>query len=117
MSRYVEVAGVGDLTDGTMKKATVEGRDLLLVRVDGRYYATNHSCPHMGGLLSLGRLDGTIVTCPRHGSQFDVTSGRVIRWTHWTGIVLILAKMYKRPRPLKTYPTQTEGDRVLVDMG
>lgn len=116
MSRFVDVAGVDDLADGAMKRVTVEGRDLLLARVGGRYYATDERCPHMGGQLSHGRLDGTIVTCPRHGSQFDIATGSVLRWTHWTGITLALAKVFKPPRPVKIHHVQSQGSRVLVDL-
>ncbi|OFV80937.1 MAG: (2Fe-2S)-binding protein [Acidobacteria bacterium RBG_16_64_8] len=99
-----------------MTRVTVEGRDLLLARVGDRYYSVDDHCPHMGGRLSHGTLDGTTVTCPRHGSQFDITTGRVLRWTHWTGIKLALAKMLKSPRPVKVYPVRTEAERVQVDL-
>ncbi len=45
----------------------------LLARVGDKYYAADNRCPHMGGKLSPGKLEGTVVTCPRHGSQFDLT--------------------------------------------
>ncbi|MFH0916239.1 MAG: non-heme iron oxygenase ferredoxin subunit [bacterium] len=116
MSRFVDVAGVDDLTDGAMKRVTVEGRDLLLARVGDQYYASDDRCPHMGGRLSHGTLDGTIVTCPRHGSRFDIADGGVLRWTDWSGITLALAKVFKSPRPVKTYPVHAEQDRVEVDL-
>lgn len=116
MSRFADAAGVDDLADGAMKSVKVEGQNVLLARVGGRYYATDGRCPHMGGELSHGRLEGTIVTCPRHGSQFDIATGKVLRWTKWTGITLALAKAFKSPRPVKTYQVQLEGDRILVDL-
>jgi 3-phenylpropionate/trans-cinnamate dioxygenase ferredoxin subunit len=116
MSRFLDVAGVDDLADGAMKSVKAEGRNLLLAHVGGRYYATDGRCPHMGGELSHGKLEGTIVTCPRHGSQFDIATGEVLRWTNWTGITLAVAKVFKSPRPVKTYPTKLEGNRVLVDL-
>jgi len=116
MSRFVDVAGVDDLADGAMKRVTVEGRDLLLARVGGRYYSSDDHCPHMGGQLSHGKLEGTIVTCPRHGSQFDIGDGRVIRWTRWTGITLALAKLLKSPRPARVYKVESRESRVLVDL-
>jgi 3-phenylpropionate/trans-cinnamate dioxygenase ferredoxin subunit len=116
MSRFVDVAGVDDLADGAMKSVKVEERYLLLAHVGGRYYATDGRCPHMGGELSHGKLEGTIVTCPRHGSQFDLATGKVLRWTNWTGITLALAKVFKSPRPVKVYGVRSEGSRVLVDL-
>jgi 3-phenylpropionate/trans-cinnamate dioxygenase ferredoxin subunit len=116
MSRFVDVAGVDDLADGAMKSVKVEERYLLLAHVGGRYYATDGRCPHMGGELSHGNLEGTIVTCPRHGSQFDIATGKVLRWTRWTGITLALAKVLKSPRPVKVYGVRAEENRVLVDL-
>jgi len=71
----------------------------------------------MGGNLSQGTLEGTILTCPRHHSQFDLTDGRVVRWTDWTGIMLATGKLLKSPRPIKTHQVKQEGDRILVDIG
>jgi 3-phenylpropionate/trans-cinnamate dioxygenase ferredoxin subunit len=116
MTRFVDVAGIDDLADGGMKRVTVEGRDLLVACVGGQWYAADDRCPHMGGQLSHGKLGGTIVTCPRHGSQFDLANGSVVRWTNWTGITLALAKVFKSPRPVKVYGVQSEGSRVLVDL-
>jgi 3-phenylpropionate/trans-cinnamate dioxygenase ferredoxin subunit len=104
----------GDLKDGAMKKVSVGGRDVLMVRIGGRYYGLDSKCPHLGGDLSKGSLDGTVLTCPVHGSQFDVTDGRALRWTDWTGLKLGLAKTLKAPRGLKTYDVKVEGDRVLI---
>ena len=76
----VVIGNAGDLADGDMKAVSVEGRDVLLARAGERYFAAADRCPHLGGRLSEGRLEGTVVTCPRHGSQFDLSSGEVVRW-------------------------------------
>ncbi len=114
MAEFVEVAGVNDLKDGAMKMVTVAGKEVLLARVAGKHYATQDRCQHMGGDLSRGKLEGTVVTCPLHGSQYDLKDGHVVRWTKWSGLLLALAKMVKSPRPLKTYEVKVEGDKVLV---
>ncbi|MDP2932456.1 MAG: Rieske 2Fe-2S domain-containing protein, partial [Chloroflexota bacterium] len=105
-----------ELKDGAMKSVKVEGREILLARVGDRYYAANNRCPHMGGNLSQGKLTGTVVTCPRHGSQFDLADGHVIRWTDWAGFQLTLAKLFKSPRPLPNYPVKLEGDSVKIEV-
>lgn len=114
--KQVEVAKADELKDGAMKQVMVEGREILLVRVDGKYYAASNRCPHMGGNLSQGRLAGTVVTCPRHGSQFDLADGHVVRWTDWSGLKLALAKAFKSPRPLATYKVSLQNDRVLIEI-
>jgi 3-phenylpropionate/trans-cinnamate dioxygenase ferredoxin subunit len=114
VSEYVEVLKVGELEDGAMKKVSVEGRDLLLARVGDTYYAADDKCPHMNASLSGGTLEGSVVTCPKHASQFDLSDGHVIRWTDWSGIKLSVAKTMKSPRPIKSYEVKVEGDKVLV---
>jgi 3-phenylpropionate/trans-cinnamate dioxygenase ferredoxin subunit len=114
MSEFTEVAKTGDLGDGTMKTVRAGGRDLLLARVGEQYYAAENRCPHMGGDLSKGTLEGTIVTCPSHHSRFDLADGRVVRWTDWSGLKLSLAKAVRAPRPLPTYAVEVEGDSIRV---
>lgn len=53
----------------------MRGRDIAVFNVAGRFYAIDNSCPHQGGPLAEGWIDGTIVTCPWHAWCFDVTSG------------------------------------------
>lgn len=116
MSKFVEAGKKGELAEGNMKEITADGEKILLARVGNIYYAVDGTCPHMGAKLSEGRLDGLIVTCPRHGSQFDLGDGHVIRWTNFPGPVSSLAKMIKKPRPLKTYLVKLEGDRILIEV-
>lgn len=52
---------------------------VALFRVDARWCAIADSCPHAGARLSSGELDGTVLTCPGHGSQFDVRTGERLR--------------------------------------
>ncbi len=115
MKRFVEAMKAGALQNGEMVKVTLGSREILLARVSEKYYAADARCPHMGGDLSRGTLDGTIVTCPRHRSQFDLTDGRVVRWTDWTGI-LSLAKLLKTPRPVTTHEVKQEEDAILVGL-
>ena len=114
MMEFTEIARAGELNDGAMKMVMVKDREILLARVGDRYYAAENRCPHMGGNLSRGTLTETVVTCSRHHSQFDLTDGRLIRWTDWTGIKLAMAKLARHSRPLQTYEVRVENDRILV---
>jgi 3-phenylpropionate/trans-cinnamate dioxygenase ferredoxin subunit len=114
MGEFVEVAGADELKDGGMKKVSAGGKDLLLARVGDKYYAADDKCPHLGGSLSGGTLEGTVVTCPKHGSQFDLTDGHMVRWTDWSGFKQSMAKTFKSPRPIDTYEVKVEGGKVLV---
>ena len=112
--KFVPVAKVGELKPGTMKAFPVEHRHILLALVADKYYAADKKCPHLGGDLSLGRLEGTVLICPRHGSQFDLTDGRVLRWTSWTGLVARAGQLVRPARPLSVYPVKVEGNNILV---
>ena len=114
MESFKQVTTTNEFIDGKMKMFNVGGQEILLVRIDGKYYATENRCPHMGGNLSQGSLQGTVVTCPRHHSQFDLADGHVVRWTDWNGIKLSMAKLLRAPRPLKTYEIKIEGDKILI---
>ena len=116
MAEYVEVLKADGLKDGQMKSVKASGREVLLAKVGGKFFAAESTCPHMGGNLAQGKLEGTVVTCPLHASQFDLEDGSVIRWTNWPGIVVAATKLIRRPRPIKTLPVKVEGDKVLVEV-
>jgi 3-phenylpropionate/trans-cinnamate dioxygenase ferredoxin subunit len=116
MSSYLEAGKTGEFGDGIKKKVTVGGQEVLLARVGESYYAVGNRCPHLGGDLSAGKLEGTIVTCPRHGSQFDISDGRNLRWMKGSGLIAALGKVVKSPRPLPVYRVKIDGDKILVEI-
>ncbi len=113
MDDFVKVANKSDLKEGTMKKVSYKGRDYLLIRSAGRYFLTDVTCPHMGGDLSQGILKGTIIECPLHNSQFDLTDGHVVRWLG-PEITPIVMKHVKHPVSIKVYEIKEKGDEVLA---
>jgi 3-phenylpropionate/trans-cinnamate dioxygenase ferredoxin subunit len=114
MDDYVALTSVGDLASGDMKLASLDGRDYLVARVGAEYFVTESRCPHMGGHLEKGTLEGTVLSCPRHDSQFDLRDGHVVRWTDWQGAMLAVAKLARHPRPLRSYTVKVEGDTLLI---
>jgi len=75
---YVKVGEVSDFPVGSLRKVVVGGEDVALGNVNGKLYAIGGKCTHRGGPLSDGELDGNAVTCPWHGGQFDMTTGKVL---------------------------------------
>lgn len=116
MGSSVEIGKTSDLADGTMKAVSVEGHEILLARVGDKYYAADQRCPHLGGKLSEGQLESTVVTCPLHGSQFDLSSGKVVRWLKGTGLLAKIGTTLKQPKPLPVYETKINGDRIIIDI-
>lgn len=78
MAQFVKVATTGELAPGQAKKVDVDGKVIALFNLEGSYHAIDDTCPHRGGPLSQGPVKGEVVTCPWHGSQFDVRSGDVL---------------------------------------
>jgi nitrite reductase/ring-hydroxylating ferredoxin subunit len=75
-NEFVEVGKVNEIPDGKMKHIEVDGKEVLIANVGGKFYAINDRCGHMNALLSMGKLIGNTVTCTFHGSTFDVTTGK-----------------------------------------
>ncbi len=117
MSKLVDVTAENDLEEGTMKAVTVDGQEVLLARTSDGFHAINNICPHMKGSLSEGVLEGFIVTCPRHGSQFDVRNGEVIRWLKGSGMGSRVAKLIKPPRATESYRVEIKDGRISVEIG
>jgi nitrite reductase/ring-hydroxylating ferredoxin subunit len=71
----VKVAESGDLPAGAVRHVLVHGKPMALCNVQGDFFAVNAVCPHMGGPLSSGSLQGYVITCPWHGWTYDVRTG------------------------------------------
>ncbi len=76
MGEFVPVAQTDEVPPGTSKVVVVLGHIVALFNVDGTFYALSNTCLHRGGPVGEGELDGDVVTCPVHGWQYDVRSGR-----------------------------------------
>jgi nitrite reductase/ring-hydroxylating ferredoxin subunit len=84
-----------------MQVFDVAGTKVNVASANGHLYAFDDTCTHAGCSLATGRLDGTTVTCPCHGSQFDVTSGTVLRGP--------------AARPVRSRVVQVDGEDLLAE--
>ncbi len=101
MAEFVKVAlTTEEVTEGKMKSVQVMGHETCIANVGGTYYAIGNLCTHVHGPLSQGLLKDHIVTCPWHGSQFDVRTGEVKRGPAAT------------PEP--AYEVKIEGNTILL---
>lgn len=77
--KKIKVALSEDIPIGQKKLCEVDGRMVLVVHTEGdHWHAIDEMCPHRGGPLSEGKLEGTVLTCPWHQAQFEVTTGKVL---------------------------------------
>jgi 3-phenylpropionate/trans-cinnamate dioxygenase ferredoxin component len=106
---YLEVAKTGEIAEGTMKAYVVQGKDILIANYGGKFYAIGGKCTHAGGDLSKGQLEDKIVTCPRHGSKFDITTGESI-----SGPKIGFLKLKTKSEP--SFEVKIEGDAIKVNI-
>jgi len=75
---YVKVGEINDFPAGSLRKVIVDGEDVVVGNAGGKLYAIVDKCTHRGGPLNEGELEGNAVTCPWHGGQFDMCTGKVL---------------------------------------
>lgn len=101
MGKFVRVAGVNDVAEGSGTTVQADGQAIALFKVAGTFYAIHNACLHRGGPLGEGELDGQMVTCPWHAWRYDVT----------TGINEVNPDV-----KIQQYPVKVAGDDVLVEI-
>jgi nitrite reductase/ring-hydroxylating ferredoxin subunit len=75
---YVEVAKVDEIPSGNMKHVEFNGKEIMIANLDGKFYALNDRCSHTNAPLSMGHIQGNVITCPMHGARFDITTGKKV---------------------------------------
>ena len=96
------VTAVDQLGDRELAAFDVSGTRIAIASVDDVFYAFGDTCTHRGCSLAEGDLAATVVTCPCHGSQFDVTTGEVLRGP--------------AREPVRSYPVRVESGVLRVDL-
>lgn len=99
---FLRTAKKDEIPAGTIREFQVNGRTIALANVDGTFYAVNNTCLHRGGPLGQGELEDKVVTCPWHGWQYDVTTGKV-SMNPSVGV--------------DTYAVEVRGEDIFVDCG
>jgi nitrite reductase/ring-hydroxylating ferredoxin subunit len=130
--QFVDVADVNGMPEGKMKHIEVGEKEILLANSEGRMYAVCDRCSHMNAPLSMGTLNGKVVTCPMHGARYDVTTGKKVAEPMALdpskfpepipeGLQKVFAQAAQIQSKIKTYDQQTyetkvEGNKVKVRM-
>lgn len=107
-----KVCSVSDLPEGIMRGFTVKSAYILLANIGGNFYAVTAVCPHMGGYLPIGVLEGNIIKCPVHGSEYDVTTGKLVKDVPY--ILRILTG--GGSNDLKTYDVTVKDETVFIEL-
>src|ERR687889_2091389 len=99
----VMVGKASDIGEGNMAHLTVGGKEILIAKVGGRYYATGNTCSHAGAELHEGELNGKELICPWHGAKWDVTTGNLICFP-------------QKLKPEESFKVSVENDTVYVEV-
>ncbi|MGH3321708.1 MAG: non-heme iron oxygenase ferredoxin subunit [Streptosporangiaceae bacterium] len=97
---YQQVCAVADVPEDGAIHVDVGDTPVAIVRSDGEVYAIYDVCSHEEVPLSEGDVDGTTLECWKHGSQFDLTTGKPIQ--------------LPATKPVPVYPVKIDGDDVFV---
>jgi glycine betaine catabolism B len=76
---FVRVADTSEIPPGSMKVLKLASGEIFIANVGGSFFALPNKCTHVGGPLGRGKLTGSVVQCPWHGSKFDVRTGAVVQ--------------------------------------
>ena len=71
------VGKTADIPVGKMQKVSADGKEIVVMNIDGSYFAMDDTCTHAGASLAEGTLDGSTVTCGWHGSKWDGKTGKL----------------------------------------
>jgi nitrite reductase/ring-hydroxylating ferredoxin subunit len=128
---FIEVAKTHEIPDGKMKHYEVNGKEVLVANVEGKYYAASDRCPHANASLSMGKLDGTTAVCPLHFARFNIITGELlsrpvemelggvsglppefIQTMARIGEIVSKIKTYD----LRVYPVKVQGTSILINV-
>jgi len=101
MTQFVKATTVSEVAQNQSKICEINGKQIAIFNVAGRFCAIENVCPHRGGPVGEGDLEGTVVTCPWHGWQFDVTTG---------------ASPVNPAATIKKFNCKVEGSDILVEV-
>ncbi|MEJ2395738.1 MAG: non-heme iron oxygenase ferredoxin subunit [Candidatus Thiodiazotropha sp.] len=97
---WIEVARVGELPPGGMKRIEIDGHRFLLANANGCYYAVDERCSHEDVSLYLGCIQGDHIKCSLHGSRFSLKSGDPLE--------------DPATDPIGCYAVKLEGEKILI---
>lgn len=101
MAEFVKVASTGDVPPGSGISVEVADKPIAVFNCDGTFYAIGDTCPHQGGPLGEGEIEGTVVTCPWHEWRYNICTG---------------VNVDDDSCKVATYPVKTDGDDLLVEV-
>lgn len=102
MASFIKACEVSEISPGQCKGVKIEGKPVALFNVNGSIFACEDVCPHQFANLSMGELNGEVITCTMHSEKYNVRTGEGVRASGGT---------------LKIFQTEIQGSDIMVSVG
>jgi nitrite reductase/ring-hydroxylating ferredoxin subunit len=99
----VVVGKTSEIQDGKLLHITAGGKEVVVTRLDGNYYAIDNVCTHAGADLHEGELNNNVLTCPWHRAKWDIKTGNLISFP-------------QKLKPLQSYKVIIENDTLYIEI-
>jgi len=99
----VVVGKSSEVQDGKLMHITAGGKEIVVTKLDGNYYAMDNVCTHAGADLHEGELSNNELTCPWHGAKWDIKTGNLISFP-------------QKLKPLHSHKISIEKDTLYIEI-
>jgi nitrite reductase/ring-hydroxylating ferredoxin subunit len=117
----VKIAATSDVSADKVLKASANGKSVLVAKVGDKNCAIANKCPHFGLPLAKGKFENGVITCPFHGSKFEICTGKSVEWVDsFVGIPLPafaqkMIAMGKSPTDVESFTVTQEGADLFIE--
>lgn len=116
-----KIASVSDVSTDKVLKAKANGTTVLVAKVGDKTCAIANKCPHLGLPMAKGKFENGVITCPFHGSKFEICTGKNVEWVDsFVGVPLPgfaqkMMAMGKSATDVESFNVTQEGDDLFID--
>ncbi len=116
-----KIATTDSVSSDQVLKADVNGQSVLVAKVGEQYCAIANKCPHLGLPMAKGKFENGVITCPFHGSKFEICTGKNVEWVEsfvgipLPGVAKKMMAMGKEPTDVASFAVTVEGEDLLID--
>ena len=117
----VKIASTNDISPNKVLKTSANGQSIIVAKVGDKHCAIANKCPHFGLPMAKGKFENGVITCPFHGSKFEICTGKNVEWVEsFVGLPLpnIAKKMIamgKAPTDVASFTVTQEGNDLFID--
>lgn len=107
---HEKLCAVSEFPSEGRQSFKINGKDIAVFLIDGKYYAIQRKCTHMGGSLLKGKLEGKTIKCPLHGAVYNLETGELLQQ------VGTLAGMLKKAKNAEVFNVAEENKQLFIEL-